>query len=105
MCPVLTLAFYFSCCLNVQPTANEFLFPGNDQYQRYSKQLHRVLHEHVDEVRLLGFQVTDIGTHSIRKEAISYLASLPGGPPTAAVCIQTGWTMGNISDTIPTRNG
>ena len=33
VCPVLTLAFYFSCCLNVRPTADEFLFPGNDQYQ------------------------------------------------------------------------
>ena len=33
VCPVLTLAFYFSCCLNVRPTADEFIFPGNDQYQ------------------------------------------------------------------------
>ena len=39
-------------------------------------------------MRLLGFEVTDIGTHSIRKGAISYLASLPGGPPIAAVCIR-----------------
>ena len=45
-------------------------------------------------MRLLGFEVTDIGTHSIRKVAISYLASLPGGPPIAAVCIRAGWTMG-----------
>ena len=49
-------------------------------------------------MRLLGFEVTDIGTHSIWKGAISYLASLPGGPPIAAVCIQVGWTMGNIRD-------
>ena len=47
-------------------------------------------------MRLLGFKVTDIGMHSIWKGAISYLASLPGGPP--AVCIQVGWTMGNIRD-------
>ena len=93
VCPVLTLAFYFSCCLNMRPTADEFIFPGNDQYQRYSKQLYHVLHEHVDEVRLLGFEVTDISVHSIRKGAISYLASLPGGPPIAAVCIWVGWTM------------
>ena len=57
-----------------------------------------VLHEYVDEVRLLGFKVTDIGMHSIQKGAISYLASLPGGPPIAAVCIRAGWTMGNIRD-------
>ena len=47
---------------------------------------------------MLGFEVTDIGTHSIRKGAISYLASLPGGPPIAAVCLWAGWTMGNIRD-------
>ena len=52
----------------------------------------------MDEVRLLGFEVTDIGMHSIWKGAISYLASLPGGPPIAAVCIRAGWTMGNIRD-------
>ena len=98
VCPVLTLAFYFSCCLNMRPTANEFIFPGHDQYQRYSAQLCCVLHEHVDEVRLLGFEVTDIGMHSIQKGAISYLASLPGGPPIAAVCIWVGWMMGNIRD-------
>ena len=98
VCPVLTLAFYFSCCLNLRPAANEFIFPSNDQYQQYSKQLCRVLHEHVDEVRLLGFEVTDIGTHSIWKGAISYLASLPGGPPIAAVFIWAGWTMGIIRD-------
>ena len=50
----------------------------------------------MDEVRL--FKVTDIGMHSIWKGAISYLASLPGGPPIAAVCIWVGWMMGNIRD-------
>ena len=49
-------------------------------------------------MRLLGFEVTDIGPHSIWKGAISYLASLPGGPPIPAVCIQAGWRMGNIRD-------
>ena len=49
-------------------------------------------------MRLLGFEVTEIGTHSIWKGAISYLASLPGGPPIAAVCIQAGWMMGTIRD-------
>ena len=49
-------------------------------------------------MRLLGFEVADIGMHSIWKGAISYLASLPGGPPIAAVCIRAGWMMGNISD-------
>ena len=49
-------------------------------------------------MRLLGFEVLDIGMYSIRKGAISYLASLSGGPPIAAVCIQVGWMMGNIRE-------
>jgi hypothetical protein len=33
----------------------------------------------------MGFNVDEIGTHSIRKGAVSYLASLPGGPPAASI--------------------
>jgi hypothetical protein len=29
---------------------------------------------------------------------VSYLASLPGGPPAAAVCIRAGWKMGKAKD-------
>jgi hypothetical protein len=40
--------------------------------------------------------IDDIGVLSIRKGAALYLASLPGGPPPAAICLQGGWTMGQI---------
>ena len=46
----------------------------------------------------MGYEVNDIGTHSIRKGAVSYLASLPGGPPAASTCIRAGWTMGKVKD-------
>ena len=72
------------------------LFPGPDQYQRFSCMLSRVINEHSEEVHALGFNPSEIGTHSIRKGAISYLSSLPGGPPIASVCIRAGWTMGNV---------
>jgi hypothetical protein len=39
-----------------------------------------------------------VGTHLIRKGAVLYLALLPGGPPAASTCIQTGWTMGRLKD-------
>jgi hypothetical protein len=38
--------------------------------------------------------VTDIGLHSIRKGVSTYLASLPGGPSPAALCLRGGWSMG-----------
>jgi hypothetical protein len=50
------------------------------------------------DIARMGFELRDLGTHSIRKGATSYLNSLPGGPPAAAILIRGGWTMGNIQD-------
>jgi hypothetical protein len=46
----------------------------------------------------MGYQPGVLGTHSIRKGAVSYLASSPGGPPAASTCIRAGWTMGKVKD-------
>jgi hypothetical protein len=46
----------------------------------------------------MGFSIEDIGTHSIRKGAMSYLASLYGGTPAASTCIRAGWSMGCVCD-------
>lgn len=64
----------------------------------FSKILTRVLKEHQAEVNVMGFELNEIGTHSIRKGASSYLTSLPGGPPAAASSLRGGWTMGNVKD-------
>jgi hypothetical protein len=98
ICPVLAMGLYFTCCFNTTQTMDGPLFPGKDQHQRYSAMLHRLLHQHRDKVKAFGFDPEDLGTHSIRKGAISYLSSLVGGPPAAAVCIRAGWTMGKIRD-------
>jgi hypothetical protein len=58
----------------------------------------KVLKENHVEVRAMGFEVRNLGTHSIRKGASSYLTSLPGGPPAAASSIRGGWSMGNVKD-------
>ena len=98
VCPVLALAMYFTCSFNTPQCSNNYLFPGDDQYQRFLVQLRRVFQEHRDEVSLLGADPSEIGTHSIRKGAVTYLASIPGGPAIAAVCIHAGWTMGTVKD-------
>ena len=46
----------------------------------------------------MGYRHGEIGTHSIRKGAVSYMSSLPGGPPVASICIRAGWTMGKVKD-------
>jgi hypothetical protein len=60
--------------------------------------LFRLLQSKEVEIRAEGFEISKIGSHSIRKGASSYLTSLPGGPPAAAIMIRGGWSMGNVKD-------
>jgi hypothetical protein len=48
------------------------------------------------ELELMGYNVDDLGTHSIRKGAVSYLASLQRGLPASASCICVGWKTGKV---------
>ena len=97
-CPVFALSVYFSCCFNTRQTGDSLLFPGGGQYNRFGRLLEQVLEEHEDTVYTLGYNLSDIGTHSIRKGSVSYVSSLPGGPPAASICIRAGWTMGKVKD-------
>jgi hypothetical protein len=98
VCPVLALSMYLTCCFNSGQSSEGLLFPGQKQESRFSVMLQKVLEKNWPEVNTLGFHEGDIGTHSIRKGAVSYLASLPGGPPAASTCIRAGWTMGKVKD-------
>lgn len=95
--PVFALGLYF-LTFGVPLEATSKLFPGRNQYKRFGRLLKAMLEEHIDEVRAFGFEVSDIGTHSIRKGATTYLSSQPGGPPPAAICIRAGWTLGGVKD-------
>ena len=98
ICPVLALAFYFSCCCNLPQTGQSWLFLGQDQYQQFSEMLSHLIWDHKAEVSELGVNSKMIGTHSIRKGAVTYMSSLPGGPSILSVCIHAGWTMGTVKD-------
>ena len=98
ICPVLPLVFYFSCCCNLPQNGQSWLCPGQDQYQWFSEMLSHLIQDHEAEVYELGVNPKMIGTHSIRKGAVTYMLSLPGGPSILSVCIHTGWTMGTVKD-------
>ena len=98
--PVTSLCFYFSCCFNtVNLPSNAFLFPGKKQDIRFSKILSKLMYEKSADVASMGYNVKKIGTHSIRKGSSTYLTSLPGGPPAAAIMIRGAWSMGGVRDT------
>ena len=103
ICPVLALVFYFSCCCNLPKNGQSQLFPGWDQYQRFSEMLSCLIQDHEAEVSELGVNPKMIGTHSIRKGAVTYMSSLPGGPSISSVCIHAGWTMGTVKDLLMTN--
>ena len=100
VCPILTLGIYFSV---FQLTGNKYtaLFPGSNQYIRFTKYFHSVLDKHKDEwLYLFGCDVSEIGVHSIRKGAATYVSSgSTCAPPQVATNIRAGWTMGPIQDT------
>ena len=60
--------------------------------------LSHLIWDHEAEVSELGVNPKMIGTHSIRKGAVTYMSSLPGGPSILSVCICAGWTMGTVKD-------
>jgi hypothetical protein len=59
-----------------------------------------LLREHKDEVLAMGYDsIAELGLHSIWKGVCTYMASLPGGPPPAALCLHSGHSMGPVKDT------
>ena len=97
VCPFLALALYLTT-FNTTPPIDSRLFPGHQQFKRFSDIMKRVLKEHEAEVRECGQDIKDLGTHSIRKGASTFLSGVPGGPPAAAICVRAGWTMGRVRD-------
>jgi hypothetical protein len=77
---------------------NDSLFPGSSQYSRFVKIMNDILEEHREEFRTQGIDIDDIGSHSIRKGATTWISSQPGGPSSMSICIRGGWTLGGVKD-------
>jgi hypothetical protein len=79
VCPVLSLGMYFTSCFSGKKVGKEdYLFPGQKQENRFNKILQRILLENSIEVNALGYDLSQLGSHSIRKGSASYLTSMPG---------------------------
>ena len=100
---VFVTALYLATCFQSRQGGGNLLFPGTDpegQASRAADLLKKLLKEHQDYIEgVLGYDtIDDIGIHSFRKGVATYLASLPGGPSPAAICLRAGWAMGKIKD-------
>ncbi|KAG7365708.1 hypothetical protein IV203_028378 [Nitzschia inconspicua] len=99
ICPILSLGIYM-LTIPILP-GNTQLFPGGNQYDRFRKVLVRLLNtvEGSAELRARGMTTDDIGTHSCRKGATTYVSSgSTAAPPSTAVHLRAGWALGGVQD-------
>jgi hypothetical protein len=97
VCCILSLAVYIFCKYRGINVKTQQLFDGRDSESRFGKVLMKVLKLILTENHDidLGAVVEDIGTHSNRKGAATYLLGIF---MLSAVCVylRAGWTLGNI---------
>lgn len=75
------------------------LFPGTSQYARFSDYLNKLLIREGYNLSSLGVDSKSLGTHSIRKGAISLVsAGYTVSPPMAAICLRATWSIWNVKD-------
>ena len=97
----LLMGLYFATNFNTSQRRGMKLFPGGakNQSSRVMHLFKKLLSEHKNEVLAMGYDsIDELGLHSIRKGVSTHLASLPGGPPPAALCLRAGWSMGPVKD-------
>src|SRR5205814_1526406 len=75
------------------------LFPGDKQEARFGHLLHQVLNNLTDSDEMhLGAKPKDVGTHSIRKGAITFCTGMAGGPSISCIYLRAGWSFGDTQD-------
>ena len=95
--------FDYLCCFPaVVSSQYSQLFPGTQDAagKRFYYTMHMILKKHRIELEMkYGYDISDIGLHSWRKGAHTYMNSgSTAGPSAAATCIRGGHTMGSVRD-------
>jgi hypothetical protein len=98
ICPILALAVYiFSTNRSSQKKGKMRLFPGGSQTSRFNKLFGKIV-KLSSNILQTKASIKDLGTHSIRKGAITYVLSCLNGPSAIQVYLRAGWTIGNVQD-------
>ena len=95
ICAIAALAKYLSC---FPPKADGMLF-DKKSYKRFQKYLKDIVSKNIDDIERMGYNIDDIGVHSIRKGAATFCCSgTTEAPHIASICNRAGWTMGKVKD-------
>ena len=92
---------YLACLPQLLDGPENALFSGSEGNitGRFSQVLDEVLKKHEAEVNELGYMIEDIGIHSWRKGAQTFMNSgSTAGPSADATCIRAGHSMGSTRD-------
>ena len=58
-----------------------------------------LIKDNLEELNLLGINIGDLGTHSLRKGVATLIAAgCTVSPPITAICIRVGWAMGGVKE-------
>jgi hypothetical protein len=95
---VLALAMFFLSVSTVYTSSTPFFFSLN-QLERFEKSLTCLLNEKHSFLSTLKYVREDLGVHSIRKGARSFLATRSTATPSfTAICICILWLLGNTKE-------
>ena len=75
------------------------LLPGNNQYKRFIKIFHRVIHDNKETFHIIGVEEHSLESHSCQKGAIILCSSgCIVTPPMVSICLRDCWSMGPVKD-------
>jgi hypothetical protein len=95
LCPILHLGIKIVSSVKTRKDSN-CVFEGNEPENKFSKWLQKLMRGLGSVcIMLLGIGWKEMGTHSFRKGAATYVLSKSGGPTTVAVFQRAGWSIGN----------
>lgn len=97
VCVVLALALHmFSVAFRPDDDNKDLLFLGSP-YDVFSKWLPTAL-EKIAQFAVLGYLISDFGTHSFRKGIATFCSGFIGGPSVIAIFQRAGWSLGQVQD-------
>jgi len=98
ICCVLAMARLFMANPTIL-SGNCPLFEGTAQYERFNQIFLKIVKspEHRDTFAAFGMPPEDFGTHSIRKGAVTLVATgTTSCPPIASICLRANWAMPGV---------
>jgi hypothetical protein len=97
ICSILCFGLHVICCQYQNDRTRHKVFDGQDEEGAFEAFFNDMLRRLTPDERLrTGIVPEDLGTHSIRKGACSYLLGLENVVCLSAVYLRMGWSLGNV---------